>query len=54
MRVGHLRFYSFSREEPRLPIHVEGPAGEAKIWVEPTITLGENHGLVTRDLNAAL
>jgi hypothetical protein len=54
MRVGHLRFYFFSREEPRLQIHVEGPGDEANFRVEPTIAVAENHGLVTRDLNAAL
>ena len=54
MRVGHLRFYFFSREEPRLHIHVEGPDGEAKVWLEPTIAVAENHGLGARDLNAAV
>ena len=54
MRVGRLRFYFFSREEPRMHIHVEGPAGEAKIWLEPEIAVAEDHGLGARDLRAAL
>ena len=54
MRVGGLRFYFFSREEPRQHIHVEGPTGEAKVWLEPAIAIAENHGLGTRDLNVAL
>jgi hypothetical protein len=35
-------------------IHVEGPAGEAKIWLEPEIAVAEDHGLGTRDIRAAL
>jgi len=54
LRVGHLRFYFFSREEPRRHIHVEGPGGEAKVWLEPSIVVAENHGLGERDLRAAL
>jgi len=27
----------FSREEPRPPIHVYGPDGEAEFWLEPEI-----------------
>ena len=52
--LGPLRSYSLSREERRLQVHVEGPAGEAKVWLEPSIAVAENHGLGTRDLNAAL
>lgn len=54
LRVGHLRFYFFSREEPRLHVHVEGPGGEAKLWIEPTVALAENHGLPERDLRTAV
>ena len=52
--MGRLRFYFFSREERRPHIHVEGPAGEAKVWLEPTIALAENHGLTERELHRAL
>ena len=54
LRVGRLRFYFFSREEPRRHIHVEGPSGEAKIWLEPAIETAENHGLTPTDLRNAL
>ena len=54
LRLGRLRFYFFSREEPRLHIHVEGPAGEAKVWIEPDIVVAENHGLTERELRTAL
>lgn len=35
-------------------IHVEGPSGEAKIWLEPAIETGENHGLGPADLRNAM
>ena len=54
LRVGRLRFYVFSREEPRLHIHVEAPSGEAKVWLEPSIEAAENHGLGPTDLRNAL
>ena len=54
MRVGRLRFYFFSREEPRPHIHVEGPGGEAKIWIEPSVAVAAVHGLGARELNIAL
>lgn len=45
LRVGELRFFFFSREEARPHIHVEGPGGEAKFWIEPKIELAMNWGL---------
>jgi len=55
LRVGRLRFYFFfSREEPRMHVHVEGPSGEAKIWLEPSIETAKNHGLGPADLRNAL
>lgn len=45
------RFYFFSREESRLHIHVHGPAGEAKFWMEPRIELAQNFGLSETELN---
>jgi hypothetical protein len=44
------RFLFFSREEPRLHIHVQSSEGEAKFWIEPQITLAGNHGLSMKDL----
>jgi len=35
-------------------VHVEGPSGEAKIWLEPSIETAENHGLGPGDLRNAL
>jgi len=29
------RFFFFSREEPRMHVHVRTPDGEAKFWLEP-------------------
>jgi hypothetical protein len=45
------RFFFFSREEPRLHIHVISENGEAKFWIEPEIQLAVNHGLPEHDLN---
>ena len=39
------RFYFFSREEPRMHVHVHGADGEAKFWLEPQIGLAQNFGL---------
>ena len=44
-RSGELRFFFFSREEPRMHVHVQSPEGEAKFWLEPAIALAQNHGL---------
>ena len=43
-------WFSFSREEERLHIHVQSPDAEAKFWVEPRIELARNHGLSDQDL----
>jgi len=53
-REGPFRFYLFSREEPRLHVHVYGPDGEAKFWPEPQIELAQNYGLKARDVKAAM
>lgn len=53
-RDGSLRFYFFSREESRMHIHVRGPEGEAKFWMEPKIELAQNYGLTIRQVKAAL
>lgn len=44
-RSGELRFFFFSREEERPHVHVEGPGGEAKFWIVPTVSLAMNWGL---------
>jgi hypothetical protein len=48
------RFYFFSREEPRMHVHVQHANGEAKFWMEPSIELAVNYGLNTRQINAAM
>lgn len=32
-------------------IHVQGPDGEAKFWIEPAIELARNESLREKDLN---
>jgi len=54
LRCGELRFFFFSREEERMHIHVQSPEGEAKFWLEPAITLAQNHGLKGRSVFEAL
>jgi hypothetical protein len=44
-REGPFRYYFFSREESRMHVHVMGPSGEAKIWLEPEIALANAIGL---------
>jgi hypothetical protein len=53
-RVRGYRFFFFSREEPRLHVHVHHADGEAKVWLEPTVEVAENHGLSTRRLTAVV
>lgn len=45
------RFYFFSREEPRMHIHVVGVSGEAKFWIEPEITLAKSYNLSVTTLS---
>ena len=35
-------------------VHVHHETGEAKIWLEPTIAVAENHGMPARRVNAAM
>ena len=44
------RFFFFSREEPRMHVHVMSGTGEAKYWLEPEIELAKNHQLSRREL----
>jgi hypothetical protein len=44
-REGGYRFFFFSREEERRHVHVLGPDGEAKFWLEPEIALAKNYRL---------
>lgn len=51
-RAGAYRFFFFSREEPRLHVHVQCPDGEAKFWLEPVIEVAQNSGLSDRRLRS--
>jgi hypothetical protein len=53
-RARGLRFYFFSREEPRLHVHVQAQRGEAKFWLEPEVELAENLGMSARSVSLAL
>jgi hypothetical protein len=44
-REGKFRLFFFSREEPRIHVHVEHPEGEAKFWLTPSVHLARNVGL---------
>jgi len=52
-RSGGFRFYFFSREEPRMHVHVYSVAGGAEFWIEPLIQLAQNSGLSDRQLHVA-
>lgn len=54
LRRGGFRFYFFSREEPRVHVHVQHAEGEAKFWLVPEVELARNHGLSRRRVTAAL
>src|ERR1041385_4963594 len=49
-REGPYRFFFFSREEPRIHVHVASSDGEAKFWIEPEVKLAENHGIPNHEL----
>ncbi len=44
------RFFFFSREEKRMHIHVHSGEGEAKFWLEPTISLTQNYGISGKEI----
>ncbi len=52
-RESGFRFYFFSREEPRLHVHVQSQSGEAKFWLEPTVELAQHTGLSRSELTEA-
>ena len=53
LRIGELRFYFFSLEEERPHVHVQGPRGEAKFWIDPEVELAHNWDLDRRSLGKA-
>jgi hypothetical protein len=52
-RSGPFRFFFFSREEPRMHVHVSCCDGEAKFWLEPAVALAQNYGLSDRQVREA-
>lgn len=50
-KIKGFRFFFFSREETRKHVHVMGGKGEAKYWLEPTVSLKDYTGLSKVDLN---
>lgn len=52
-RDRRFRFFFFSREEPRIHVHVSHPDGEAKFWLAPEISLAQNYGLSNQLLREA-
>lgn len=50
---GQFRLFFFSREEPRMHVHVAHPDGEAKFWLSPEVVLANHTGLSNRQLNEA-
>ena len=43
-RYKNYRFFFFSREEPRMHVHITSPDGEAKFWIEPLVALANYSG----------
>ncbi|SFD53396.1 protein of unknown function [Thiohalospira halophila DSM 15071] len=50
LRQGGCRFFFFSREEPRMHVHVQCGGGEAKFWLSPEVELARASGLDLRQL----
>lgn len=56
-RHGGLRYYFFSNEgSPREPlhIHVKGGGRDAKVWLEPEISVADSYGFNPRELSTIL
>lgn len=53
VRDGQFRLFFFSREEPRIHVHVAHPDGEAKFWLTPSVSLAIYIGLSPRQLRDA-
>lgn len=51
---GPYRFFFFSREEPRMHVHVHSGDGEAKFWIEPIISLATYTKLNSKQLKKVL
>ena len=45
--------FFFSREEPRIHVHVAHPDGEAKFWLTPVVSMAAYTGLSAKQLREA-
>jgi len=45
------RFYFFSREEPRMHVHIVCADGEAKFWMEPDVEVARNYHLTAKQIS---
>lgn len=50
---GQFRLFFFSREEPRIHVHVAHPDGEAKFWLTPEVQLATSVGLNQKQIREA-
>jgi hypothetical protein len=50
LREGPFRLFFFSREEPRMHVHVSHPDGEANFWLSPEVALADAVGLTGRQV----
>ena len=56
-RQGGLRYFFYSNEGmPREPrhVHVKGGGRDAKIWLEPEVSLDDSYGFSPRELSTIL
>jgi hypothetical protein len=51
LRDGQFRLFFFSREEPRIHVHVSHTDGEAKFWLTPHVHLAISVGLNQRQIH---
>jgi hypothetical protein len=51
LRKDGFRYFFFSREEARMHVHVSSGDGEAKFWLEPTVSLAWQAGLRPHQLS---
>jgi hypothetical protein len=51
-RWREFRFFFFSREERRPHVHVSGPEGEVKLWIDPFVEVASSHGLSPETIRA--
>ena len=57
LRQSGLRYYFFSNEgqPPEAPhIHVKGGGRDAKVWLEPEISLADSYGFNSKELSNIL